>query len=343
MVISDAFAGTERYVCDLSAELAGRGHEVVIIGGGQLTRPHVPASVTWKPATSVFSGIRAMASAGRFDVVGAHLTWAEVVAVTTRKFHGAPVVATRHLLTPRGQSPLGRVLAPYIAGRLAAEVVVSQCVRDAVGNERTPVIRTGVTIQPAAFDTKSRRVLVAQRLEAEKHTHVALSAWVRSKLDQQGWRLVVAGVGSQGDDLARQASAESTSGSVEFVGHVQDMDNLWPSIGILLAPTPVESVGLTVLEAMARGVPVVAAAGGGHLETIGAVAPDALFPAEDADAAAQLLRSLGTDEAARTDLSARVRNWQIEHGSSAQQVDKILALYASLLTATPGEGIENPR
>jgi glycosyltransferase involved in cell wall biosynthesis len=71
------------------------------------------------------------------------------------------------------------------------------------------------------------------------------------------------------------------------------------SAGILLAPRSDEAYGLSVVEAMAAGLPVVAAAAGGHLETMGRVAGAALFSPGDIDRAAALLRSLAQDIDAR--------------------------------------------
>ena len=65
---------------------------------------------------------------------------------------------------------------------------------------------------------------------------------------------------------------------------------------VLLAPCPVDSFGLGVVEAMAAGVPVVAWAAGGHLETVGLLPSAPLFPPGDALAAAAALRSLLPDE-----------------------------------------------
>ena len=49
--------------------------------------------------------------------------------------------------------------------------------------------------------------------------------------------------------------------------------------GVLLAPRTDEAFGLSVVEAMARGLPVVAAGSGAHLETVGSVPGAALFRA----------------------------------------------------------------
>ena len=65
--------------------------------------------------------------------------------------------------------------------------------------------------------------------------------------------------------------------------------------GIFLAPRPDEAYGLSVLEAMAAGLPVVAAGGGGHLETVGRLEHAALYPPGNLAAAADLLTGLAED------------------------------------------------
>ncbi len=47
VVVTDAFAGVERYVCQVAGELAGRGHRVLTVGGDQLRmRAELPAAST---------------------------------------------------------------------------------------------------------------------------------------------------------------------------------------------------------------------------------------------------------------------------------------------------------
>lgn len=62
-------------------------------------------------------------------------------------------------------------------------------------------------------------VLVAQRLETEKHTDIALRAWQRSELAQSGWEIHLAGGGAQegvlrslAQDLAVTDSVRATAG-----------------------------------------------------------------------------------------------------------------------------------
>ena len=75
-----------------------------------------------------------------------------------------------------------------------------------------------------------------------------------------------------------------------------------------------------------------AAAGGAHLETIGAVTPETLFPPGDAEACGKLLRWLATDDEARQERSALVQAYQRKHFSLDVHVDRLVEIYKQLLT-----------
>ena len=85
---------------------------------------------------------------------------------------------------------------------------------------------------------------------------------------------------------------------MEFLGHRSDVHDLMRSAAIFVATRPDEAFGLSVVEAMARGLPVVAAGSGAHLETVGSVPGAALFGPGDSDEAARLLEDLAADVAA---------------------------------------------
>ena len=93
--------------------------------------------------------------------------------------------------------------------------------------------------------------------------------WAKSRLADGGWRLLIAGSGSLETPLRELAKALGVEDCVSFLGHVADTDSLLRDAAVLLAPAPAEPFGLSVAEAMAFGVPVVAARGGAHPETLG--------------------------------------------------------------------------
>src|SRR5262249_21737105 len=91
-----------------------------------------------------------------------------------------------------------------------------------------------------------------------------------------GRRLILAGGGPERRQLERRA--RRAGARVEFLGRVGDADlaGLYARCRALLFPG-VEDFGITPLEALASGRPVVALAEGGALETVGAGAYGVLY------------------------------------------------------------------
>lgn len=338
LVRSDGFAGVERYLTYVAPELARRGHQVSVVGGapGAMDQALAGSEVDFMPASTVVEVARAAARRPRPDLLHAHMTAADLAGVAVGAVLRRPVVSTLHFAGGRGHSAATRL--PYRALRLglAAEVAVSAYVADRAPG-RAQVIPTGIPEPAAAADqTRQPVVLVAQRLEPEKATDVALAAWARSGLAAKGWRLVVAGDGSQAADLHRLADTLGGGDSIEFVGHDPDLTDRMRRCSILLAPTADEAFGLTVVEAMAVGLPVVAAAGGGHVETLGPVSPATLFPPGDVAGAAERLRALALDPAARHQLAPRLRARFEDTYRVERHVDALEALYRRLVASGTG-------
>src|SRR4029077_16599293 len=112
-------------------------------------------------------------------------------------------------------------------------------------------------------------------------------------------RLQIAGEGALRGSLEHLATTLGVGGAVDFLGRREDVGSLMTTAAVLLAPRPDEGYGLTVLEAMAAGLPVVAAASGGHLETVGVVPDAPLFQPHDSGDAGRLLARLARDPARR--------------------------------------------
>ncbi|MCU0309549.1 MAG: glycosyltransferase [Acidimicrobiales bacterium] len=327
LVRTDAFAGVERYVTYLAPELVRLGHDVTVIGGdpARMRAALAGTGVAHQPSGSFAHDVRALLDA-RPDVVHAHMTDAEVAAVAATARRRVPVVATLHFARPRGRDALRRTLWAPLPRRLDAQIAISRFVAGHAGQPGAEVLISGVPwTEPDA--PREQVVLVAQRLEAEKDTATALRAWAASGLAADGWRMVVAGDGAQRTDLEAQAAALGPTGSVTFVGAVDDVPARLARAGIFLATATAEPLGLAVIEAMAAATPVVATAAGGHLETAGAAGLGHLFAPGDADAAGAELRRLAHDPEARAAHGAALHAHWAEHLTPARHAAAVAAVY----------------
>jgi glycosyltransferase involved in cell wall biosynthesis len=110
-------------------------------------------------------------------------------------------------------------------------------------------------------------------------------------LDSAGERLLQA--------LRERAGEPDLAGRVEFSGRLDDPREALRAAGCLLHCSDAEPYGLALVEALACGLPVVAAASGGPTEIVDGSC-GALFSPGDPGAAADALRSVLADPALRT-------------------------------------------
>jgi len=260
----------------------------------------------------------------RLDVIHAHMTAAEAAALVALTRHPrGRLVATRHFAQPRGSTLSGRTFARLMQRVPHQEIAVSSFVQTRIG---VPCL-----VLPAGVPEEAERpppgvpsVLVMQRHAPDKQSDVALRAWALSGLQERGWVLRMAG---RGPDTAalRAVADELRIPPSSFVGFVPDVGRLLDAASVLLATGPADSFGLSLVEAMARGVPVVAADGGAHRETVGDAGR--LFPPGDADAAAQHLRFMADYPAVARDLGLRGQARQRERFELTDHVDALLGVY----------------
>ncbi|HET8930898.1 MAG TPA: glycosyltransferase family 4 protein [Acidimicrobiales bacterium] len=336
LVCTDNFAGVERYAATTSTELARRGHDLEVFGGRReaMTAALGGSSVSFVDAPGPGAALRASLHGAKPDIVHAHMTGADLVAVATRPLCRAPVISTLHFAQARGHDGLTRTLYSVIPRLVTTEVAISQFVADSVSGDPT-VIPNGVPVPAGTSERQVRApiVLAAQRLESEKSTAVALQAFAASGLTHRGWELHVAGEGSERARLERQAIDLGIDASTRFLGRVDDLGRRMGQVSLLLATARAEPFGLSVVEAMAAGLPVIAADGGAHSETIGSATPETLFPPGDADAAAALLRRFAADPTAREELGARGRQRHAEAFTIEAHVDELEELYDQVIAA----------
>ena len=213
---------------------------------------------------------------------------------------------------------------------MAAQIAVSRFVAESIDGQPT-VVYAGVDTQEPASGPRDNVVLVALRLSPEKRTSDALDIFAASGVAERGWRLAIAGRGVEGEDLNRKVKQLGLAGSVQLLGFCPDLQARMARAAIVLATAPSEPFGLTVVEAMAHGTPVVAAAGGGHLELVGSSAEAALYPVGDLVEGGRLIRGLAEDPDARAAYGADLRRLQRERFTVDRQYADTQRVYEEVL------------
>jgi phosphatidylinositol alpha 1,6-mannosyltransferase len=170
-------------------------------------------------------------------------------------------------------------------------------------------------------------VLHVGRLAPEKNLEILIAAWklARERLGQRA-TFVVAGEGP----LAARLVAELPF--VRQLGFLPraSLATLYASSDLCVLPSHTETCGLVALEAMASGIPVIAADAGGLRESVRHEATGLLVAPHDAEAFAAGIEALVLDSARRFTLAAAAREWALQRDSAHEDV-QLLTQYSDLV------------
>ena len=136
---------------------------------------------------------------------------------------------------------------------------------------------------------------VVARLEAEKGHRTLLEAWPLVLAEVPSARLLIIGEGSERDSLEAQVVSLGIEDRVVFTGRREDVPAVTAALDVAVLPSYREAQGLSVLEAMALGRPVIASRVGGIPEMIEDGVSGLLVEPHDCDALAAGIVRLLTD------------------------------------------------
>lgn len=120
-------------------------------------------------------------------------------------------------------------------------------------------IPNALSVTPGVYPTLDLPVVACVgRLSYEKGVDLMLEVWERVSALHPGWRLHIYGGGPDEAELRARASAAGLCGSVEFRGVVPDVEEALVEASVLALPSRAEGLPMSVLEAMAYGLPTVA-------------------------------------------------------------------------------------
>lgn len=217
-----------------------------------------------------------------------------------------------------------RITAPssFTANTLATEYDVPR--------HRTRVVPNGVDTEqytPGDTDTEPPVVLAVGRLTAQKGFGYLIDA-TAALADSRRFRVEIVGTGPKRGQLEARAAELGVEDRISFAGYLSDdaLRDRYQRAAVTVCPSVYEPFGLTALESMAAGTPVVAFDMGGIPEFVDHDEQGLLVPPGDVPAIADALDHLlsGSEHRARLESGARERAEQFDWSSV---VDNLEALY----------------
>jgi poly(glycerol-phosphate) alpha-glucosyltransferase len=182
-----------------------------------------------------------------------------------------------------------------------------------------------------------RRVVMVNRLAPQKRVDLAIRAWEKVSRTVPGARLDIYGDGPLREELQRLIDDLGLGASVSLHGVTAERDAVFDRSALLLTSTAFEGQGLSIAEALARGLPVVSFdARYGPREAIGDAG--VLVAPGDVEGLAAAVTGLLQDDARRTDLAARARPAAAAFTPAAVRP----ALVAALTAAVAGPSRRRP-
>jgi glycosyltransferase involved in cell wall biosynthesis len=177
-------------------------------------------------------------------------------------------------------------------------------------------------------------IAFAGRLVWEKGVDVLLHAFARVRRQVPGARLLIAGDGPERSALEGLAIELGVNQATSFLGYVHraELERRFEDAWVQVLPGRwQEPFGLAAAEAMMRGTPVVASAGGGPSELVVPDRTGILVPPGDVEALTAALLHIATDRERAERMGLAGRAFALEHLGAERHVDDWLGLYERLV------------
>ena len=342
---SRGYGGAENHALVLMKGQRAAGHEVMFAGladswlGRACTEAGIGVlNVRMAGVYDLWSAwqLRRHAARWRADIVHGHLIrGARYAGLAGHRQRRPLAVCTAHATTARTHM-----------GGCAHIIAVSEAVRQAVidaGYAPTSIstIWNGMPDGPTCPDRQALRAelgLDAQRFtwvntgrfNSDKAQDLLIDAWLALPESTKDHMALVL-IGDASNDYGRALQARVAGDSrVRFLGYRHDVQRILPAFDAYALSSRREALGLSVIEAMAASLPVVAARVGGVPEVVTEGQTGCLVEADNAAAlAAGMARLQDTALARQWGQAGRARF--LAHFTDTGMVQAILDLYARLL------------
>jgi glycosyltransferase involved in cell wall biosynthesis len=363
LISSGGMYGAESVVATLASNLQNRGEDTIVGVFDNAHRPKNDASdriekagvkVIRIPCSGRADGltvraIRKLIRTEQIDILHSHGYKADIYGYLATRRLRIPIIATRH-----NQRGLRHTLAirlyefldilflrRFNAVAAVSDLIAEELLRAGVAPRKVTVIGNGIDVSrfvgasPTLSEelNKEQRLLIgtAGRLIPQKGIEYFLMAASEVLTTFPTLLFGIVGEGPHRPALERSMKDLGIERNVVFTGPRSDMPNIYASFDVFVLPSLEEGMPMTVLEALASGLPVIATKVGAVEKLVFPNQTGILVqPGEAAGLAAALISLIGNPEL-RVRLGQNGRSLvQNEHSSSVMS-QRYLRLYQELL------------
>lgn len=272
------------------------------------------------------------------DIIHAQTRITQVLAEQLSKITKVPYVSTCHGFFRRN---LGRIISPCWGTKVIAisEAVKKHLMIDFyVPAEKIALVPNGINIKQFKVSSKrtdikhtDRTVGIIARLSTIKGHSYLIDAMVQVLEEFSNARLFIFGQGNIKYELIKQAKKLKIDDKIFFLPAVSNTAEILQEVDIFVMPSLQEGLGLSILEAQACSVPVIASNVGGIPSIVKHDVTGLLVPPKDSSALAGAIMRLMEDRELAIRLGQRAR-YEVENKFNLETMtNKIVQVYEEVL------------
>lgn len=273
---------------------------------------------------------------GCWDLVHCHGFQGGAVGRLAGTLRGVPTIMTIHntIQVTGTLRSCTKITEKILRKRTASWVSVSSflhsyaCRELRIPGEKIEIIANGVWF-PATLPPRQKEPVVGTvaRLIPSKGIDVFLKAIQLLRPEIPGLKGIVIGDGPLKGKLMTLSEELGLAGTVTFLGHRDDIQAQLLKMAVFVLPTRAEGLGISILEAMAAGVPVVATGIGGVPELVSHNRTGMLVRLNEHGAIARAVRQLLGEEGSAEVMRKEAYEFARNNYSVRKMVERTYSVY----------------
>jgi len=346
--------GITSYLLTLARDLIQKGHGVMIVSGGGQTEylfeesgvkvRNFPIKVKSELHPCLYMSLRSLATLikdEKIDVIHSQTRVTQVLGQHLKKWSGCPVVSTCHGFFKKR---LGRRLFPCWGDKVIA---ISPQVRNHLINDfQVPALNIRLIVNglncddfPLVSDQKKKElraefgipdefiVGIVARLSDVKGHEFLIKAMPKVLQSSTKIHLVIVGEGKEGENLKDLVRQHQLENHVSFFPAVNQTRQFLSMFDLFVMPSLQEGLGLSVMEAQAAGIPVIASRVGGLPSLIEHGRTGLLVEPSSSDELAEAIIEMMNDPGKRAECARQARCFIKKEFSADQMGNETIKVY----------------